>query len=217
MKPMFIDLVLGKFQRCCFPHCDGDSSRETYAIMPDGETFFLSACNRKGHYEYVERAAQKVLKKPIAGLKLKEGILQHKRVFVQPVGMDQKCRWDLWQEYLKDGGENAQAQTEPPPVNLTVVPVCEGWVWVANSGKWMNPTGTPLWMPDMTDQELVCSVLQIVKVNYTKITKRISWIRDLVLPREMLKYPEGELFVGTQVAGKKLDEFKQLAEERGLL
>jgi hypothetical protein len=236
MEPRFIELSLGKFQRCCFPGCNGDAVKEASLILPDGSTFFAAGCHRKGHYGYAERACACLDAKSPLGLKLTEGVLQHERIFYSPVGKEGKCRWDLWVAYTEKKAHAQTTQTPSTPQTIQAAPVplvvekapkvedavkvikvCATWEWIANSGKWMTIEGEVVWMSALTDQEIICSAKQIVKENYQRVPKRAIWVKAFEALKQTIQYPEEELRVGSIFAGTKLDEFKQLAEERELI
>jgi hypothetical protein len=233
VEPPFIELSLGKFQRCCFPGCDGDATKEASLPLKDGSTFFAAACHRKGHYSYAERACAGLGTESPLGLKLTEGVLQHERIFYSPVGREGKCRWDLWAAYTEEKAhaQTVQTPSTPPTIQTAPVPlvvaevpkatevikVCTSWEWIANSGKWMTIEGKVVWMSALTDQEIICSAKQIVKENYQRVPKRAVWVKAFEALKQTIQYPEEELRVGSIFAGTKLDEFKQLAEERELI
>ncbi len=224
MKPCFIELERSKFQRCAFPECIGDAVSQEEAHMKDGTAYYLGACGREGHLEQVQKA-QALLVSGIPPKKLhKKKELNIEELFIQPVGKEQKCKLAQWEAYVA----NPVAETPPPQpkpqaqrrntaTKPEVIPVCAEWAWVERFEWWMQADGKTVRLSRLSPAEFVAAVLAIRDANFARVTVRIAWTKELVSPGVTYSYPEEGLTVGYKSAGLKLDEFKEEAEERGLL
>jgi len=216
--PCFIDLEMSKFAVCCVPVgkkelCLNDALQETSATRKDGSTIYVPFCKEKGHAEKAYEIADRIEKcrkfealGPLCG-----------GVFIQPEGMEKKCLLDQWMN--RDSEEEAPVP-QPPALDMQQVCVAfpRDWEWVSDTDMWMNCEGKTVPISELENGELITTVRYIVKHNFSKVTKRIQWVKQLYLPEEVeFRYPEGVLDVGYKMAGEKLEDFEYEANERGLI
>ena len=215
MEPLFIDLKLDKFQLCICPDCAGDAVKEIQVELKDGTVYFLASCDRKGHLLNVEEAAQELHN----GLKPRALHVAHQidiqSLFIKPPEKEQKCKFVQWQK-------KTQTKIRPIPPALRgpssgTQTVCNTWQWMYRFEWWMDADGKKVRLRRLPLAQLVSSILAIRKHNFARITKKIAWTKVLVLPTIQFVYPETLLDVGSIEASRKLEEFREEAEERGLL
>lgn len=217
MEPYFIDLGLDKFQICSCPGCDYDASNEVCAKLKSGTEYYLASCERRGHKKRTQDVKQLLEQGVNVNQLHTQGLINQEEVFIKPPDKDQKCKFLQWQAYK----DNPRLEEPPPqPKKLetnNVHSVCKNWKWVPRMDYWMNERGDQVRLSRLPLAQLVSSILAIRDVNFGRVTKRIAWTKSLVEPRIKFTYPKEELLVGNVEAGLKLEEFKEEAEERGLL
>ncbi len=214
MKPCFIELGLDKYQICICPECACDAVRQTCAALGNGRAYFISSCGTRGHAKYAEDIKQQ----------LSEGADPHslpieiEELFIKPPDKEEKCKLLQWEEFEANPEEAAPLpQPKPQAQRRNEAKVCDEWAWVSRMDWWMDAEGSMVRLRSLRIDELVSSVLAIRDLNFSRVTKRIAWTKQLVVPKVKYEYPEEELSVGYQEAGLKLDEFQEEANERGLL
>ena len=207
---MQIPLELGKFQMCACPTCDRDAVRQRIATSPGGQKYYLGVCLIESHYTDLDETVRELE----AGITTKElqakGLVDTASIFIQQVGSESKHRVAFIAP---------PQRSQPLPVSKVkpdVTPAAN-WSWEARPDRWMRLNGASVRLSALSDTELVSACLTIRKANFTRVTSKLSWIKELVSPRETVPYPLDKMEVGTHEAAWKLEEFKQEAEERGLL
>lgn len=217
MDPYFIDLGLDKFQICSCPGCDYDASNELCAKLKNGTEYYLASCERRGHKKRTQDVKQ-LLEQGITVTRLHtQGLINQEEVFIKPSGKNQKCKFLQWKAFKANPHVEEPA---PKPQKLNdekVHKVCKNWKWVPRMDYWMNERGEQVRLSRLPLAQLVSSVFAIRDANFGRVTKRIAWTKSLVEQRIRYTYPTEELLVGYKEAGLKLEEFKEEAEERGLL
>ena len=95
------------------------------------------------------------------------------------------------------------------------------WEWVENADYWMNVQGQTVKIATLEDREIEDAVVAIRKANIKKVTKRISWIKEIeevCSSAALYAYPESALHVGDiEDAYAKLEEFYEVMTERNML
>ena len=134
---------------------------------------------------------------------------------IQPPDKDQKCKFLQWEQFLEDPDYE---EPLPQPPEEIVTEASENWEWVDNHKWWMSAEGEPLHMSKMESDELIGAALAIRNKNFSKITKRIEWTRNLKPEsKNRYVYPEEKLDVGYRIAGNKLEEFEEVLRNRGII
>ena len=210
---MYIPLGLGKFQICVCVGCNRDAATQLIASTPGGQKYYLSVCDLKTHYARVTKASNQLK----TGMAIKDlcsmGLVDTGLIFVQEAGREDKCKVGSITPTQRRNREKPSI----PAKSSQVKAASTAWDWEARPGRWMRLDGTCVKLSALPTAELISSCIAIQKANFVRITSKISWIKGLVSPRVPISYPIDKLNVGTHEATWKLEEFKQEAEERGLL
>ena len=225
VRPFFIPAgIVGRFQTCCIhlkksaEACGYDASEEVVAECRDGSKIHIPVCSNPEHQR--EAVVAKKLIEQGKDPKVLE-TLEWAWLFIQPPESSEKCKLPNWELYLE---APPPAILEPRKILSTksiaapVIVVHEamvGWTWVDDIDKWMSITGEVVRISKLSNAEFIAAALAIRDAN--GITKRTAWVKDLVPPREGYRWPANALKVGTERAGNKLDDFKDSADDRGLI
>ena len=223
MEPCFIALKLDKFQICSCPGCNYDAANEVSAKLKNGIVYYLASCERGGHKKRT-KDVKGLLEQGIPVSQLHtQGLINQEEVFIQPFEKDQKCKFLQWKEFLANPPVE-EPVPEPPAVaqaqqrnDVTTHRVCDNWTWESRMGWWRRADGTRVRIEKLPLDEFVGSIQAIQKVNFSRITKRIAWIKQLEGLKVSYEYPPKVMDVGYAEAGRKLEEFEEDAETRGLL
>jgi hypothetical protein len=196
--------------------------------MKDGSAYFMPFCGKKGHLKFsvVNQQDLKRGKHTPHTLATNERLNIEELYFRPPGHKNMKCKYLQWLKYLEELEDDvdamdkvipsAQAQRRSKPKTNTFKAV-EDWQWVGNIDKWMNTEGKVVRMSSLETAEMICAINAIIDVNFSRVTKRIAWVKQLLKPIKTYEYPKEELDVGVKVAGEKLEEFQDAAEEKGLI
>lgn len=230
----FLREELHKYQMCCHPDCGGDAKTQVVIQQRDGAALYLGACDDPDHQQFTTALNFTLQKGVVTPAHLaEEGSIEIEGVYYKPPQHHNvKCKWTEWQRYLEEveaevvreakfmaspkGKALAKQREENNDKPLVMEAVAE-WTWIGNFDKWMDVEGNIVRMTALDTSELICAILAVRDANFSRVTKRIAWTKQLLVPEEKYIYPEEELNVGFEVAGDKLEEFQEAAEERGLL
>lgn len=210
---MTLPLELGKFQICVVRGCNRDAAQQVVTKEGSPIQYYLGVCNSAEHLQQVERVAKSLdtTPNPVALLEVDK-----EQVFVRPEGRDTKCKLVHFRTTESPEPERQPCTKSMPALNL-VSSACPEWEWEARPDRWMTLAGKSVKLSALPNGEFVSSCLEILRVNYKRVTSTTKWVRQLVMPRVPCTYDADKLDVGTSEAGWKLAEFKQEAINRGLL
>jgi hypothetical protein len=213
MKPLFIPLELDKFQICCVPDCEYDAVMQLNAGQ-----YYFTACGEPEHQIQIQKAGKMILEGVSLHLLVKQKELKISDVFICPEGYVEKCKLVQWEEFQKNPPEEVFPKPETKkkitPQDKTAP---ESWEWIANVHKWMDTEGNIVAIKSLSSDEFAGAALAILKANFGRISRKRQWVNTLVQPTHNYVYPAEALMVGSDIAGDKLDEFLEVAEERGLI
>jgi hypothetical protein len=225
-KPFFIPAsIVGKFQTCCISEgsdvCGGDACDEVVATLKDGTVLRIPVCSSNEH-QRVAVAAKRQLEQGVAPEDIEDVIWEW--MFIQPPERSEKCKLPSWRVYLSQ-------QSVPPVIEIpkqkkiissvqaaaprVIKEAMVGWQWIEDINKWMSVTGEIVPVHKLSNPELIATAIAIKEAN--GVTRRSVWVKDLIAPAEEYRWPAGSLKVGVELAGDKLDDFKDSAADRGLL
>jgi hypothetical protein len=210
MEPCFIPLDFHKFQVCGCVDCGFDATAECVVVNAKGETYYVGTC--EAHTTTVQSAIEHLKGRTSPHTLEKKKLLAIDELFIQPAGKNEKCKFLQWESYQQNPDEEAPV---PQPPKEILLEATEDWEWIENHKWWMSVEGEPLHMSKLETEELIGAVLAIREKNFSRITKRIEWIRSLKLEgKNRYVYPDDKLDVGYRVAGLKLEEFREVLEKR---
>lgn len=218
MKPFFLDSGLHKFQICGYPGCEKDAKTE----IVFNNAYSIGVCADSTHIAALEEIKRTYESTPSIKVFKKLNI---EELFFFPKEMEgKKCKYLQWTKRDETPPPQKEKPPTPKPVKLASSPIkesppvkiVEGWKWVTNFGRWMTVEGRVVQLSTLPTDELTRSIIMIRDLNFGRVTARIAWTKEII-SRVAYQYPENELTVGSNVAGEKLEEFKEAAEERGLL
>lgn len=212
MKPLFIPLDLNKFQICCIPGCDMDAAVEFKVERKDGSMLYITACGEPEHRAQAQSACE-ALTGNLSPRKCKDVNLEE--LFIHPAGKKEKCKFLQWEHRDKIEEPKEELKVTVTKTPIREVEITEDWVWVTNLYKWMSVDGQVVPIKALSQEEFSMAAKSILRANFSRITKQRAWVEELREFPVKYKYPEGALEVGYKIAGDKLDEFYQVAEERG--
>jgi len=227
--PLYIREQLDKFQICSCPKCGQDAVKEVVARMGDGTIFFLASCSEKDHVILCEKNKLDLLSGMYTPQKLvDENRLELEELFFQPAGhQNLKCKYSQWITYLKELEKEVSERSVVQPnkikkqekaaIRSSTVKAPEYWTWIENIDKWMNTEGNIVRIANLHNDEFISAVQAIIRINFSRVTKRVLWTKELLRPIMLYEYPEEELNVGAKMAGEKLEEFREEASDRGLI
>jgi hypothetical protein len=232
----WVPLHKDKFEVCCVPDdkshhaCWRDASEEVIAEFKDGKAYYLPVCNNPDHLHLAEEAKKKLMK----GVSIEElsKYVVKQQVFLKPSEiLDRKCKiiqWEVFQkrklalppEAIEVPTVTAKKKTAPPPeapVITTVHKAAAKWEWIDGIGRWMNIKGKIESVSSLSDKELRHTAIAIRDANFQKISKNISWTKELRFDGdyEGFSFPEDALKVGSRVAVEKLEDFRIECKRRG--
>jgi len=104
------------------------------------------------------------------------------------------------------------SQTSQPSQIYQIAAIPE-WRWIDDFGYWMNVTGEIVEIGKLETREFQEAVTAIRKNNISKITQRISWVRELeeVVTHPKYEYPaEGLKREDIDDAYAKLEQFEEV-------
>ncbi len=213
MEPYFIPIDCHQYQLCGHVDCGIDTLTEHVVRNAKGDSFYIGMCEE--HAESIQTAMACLTGRTSPHTLTKKKLLAIEELFIQPVDHEEKCKFLQWERFL----ENPNARV-PVPVPTRELPVeaSADWEWIENRKWWMSAEGEPLHMSKLETAEIVCAVFAIREKNFSRITKRIEWVKLLKTKNPtQYTYPEDALAVGYKVAGIKLEEFKEVLEHRGIV
>jgi len=213
MNPCFIPLEFHKFQICGQHGCDCDAARQCSVSNTKGETYYLGTC--EAHASTVQPSLELLKGRTSPHTLAKKKKINIEELFIQPSDKEERCKFLQWEKFLED----PDYQEPPPqPPEEIILEAPEEWEWLDNHKWWMSVEGEPLHMSKLESDELICAVLAVRQTNFSKITKRIEWTRNLRPEgKHRYRYPEDKLNTGYRVAGQKLEEFEEVLKKRGLI
>lgn len=217
MEPYYIDLGLDKFQICVCHGCPADASRELSAELRNGVIFYLGVCESEEHFNQVVKIKKRLAKGDTPGDLDKNKLLDLDDLFICPPGKDQKCKVAQWEAFKADPHAKPKMPQPPKMAKQNSFKACKEWEWVHRFDRWMTIEGKEVRLERLPLAQFISAALAIQKTNFSRITTKTKWVRMLVKPEIVYTYPEEQLLVGHHEAGLKLGEFKDEAEERGLL
>jgi len=205
---MTLPLSLGKFQICVVPECGRDATQQVITEEGNPLQYYLGVCGSAEHLLQVEKVARSIATtpNPVALLGL-----DRDQVFVRPAGRSTKCK------LVHFNAPPKRDHTVRVPTKPKVPTACSEWEWEARPDRWMTLEGKSVRISALPNAEFVCSCLAVSRLNYKRVTRTTSWVKQLVLPRVPCVYDENKLDVGPAEAGWKLAEFKREAANRGLI
>lgn len=219
MQPFFLDPGLHKFQICGCPDCDKDAKAE---IMFGG-AYSMGVCADPTHIETMEAIKREYESAPSMKLLKK---LNLEELFIFPDDSEgKKCKYLQW---IKRDDTPPPQKEKPPELKPTIptksspikesppIKIIEDWKWVNNFGRWMTVEGKVVQLSSLSTDELTRSIVMIRDLNFGRVTSRVAWTKEII-SSVSYQYPQEELTVGSKMAGEKLEEFKEIAEERGLI
>jgi len=223
MEPYFIPTGLGKFQMCICPECSGGVTSQVTVTIEGGDIYYLASCGRRSHCAKAKEAQEALEKGHDPRVLHAANVLDIEEIFIQPFGKTEKCKLLQWIAFKADPAAAAPIP-EPPKISQaqqreeeTLHQVNKEWGWEARMGWWRRANGKRVRIERLPLNEFICSVQAIQAANFSRVTKRIAWIKQLVRQKINYEYPAEALEVGHAEAGRKLEEFQEDAEIRGLL
>lgn len=215
MTAIHLSLGIAKFQRCSVLGCGRDAVDAFRAQTKDKNTFHFGICAKADHKESLLCMSPGCEQKTITQL-IQGATVDKETIFIQPAGIDWKCRWLGWKDSKKKGP--TQRRNGPDgEAEVVAFRVYPSWEWIRNYRRWMDVEGQLVSLRKLSVEEFVSSAVALREANYLRVTKRVSWVSLLVFGERRYLYPRKEMEVGSALAGDKLDEFKEEAETRGLL
>jgi len=220
--PYFFTDKLHKFQICCHPKCENDATSQIVVEMKDGSAYYLPLCSEENHLKQGQTNAHKIKRNPPKQLNINV-----EELCIRPLGFTGvKCKYAQWITFIAEIENGVRETNQLLPktqakqrktMSGTKVEAIDGWTWISNIDKWMDVNGEVVRITSLRSAELISAINAIIENNFSRVTKRISWVKELVKPTKQYIYPEEELKVGVAVAHDKLEEFQEAADELGLI
>lgn len=210
MEDIFIELGVGKFQRCCVPDCNSDATGEIIVGSQSGN-YFLAYCSQQGHKKKMQEVASLIKCDGIDSSKLAPAV-QKDRIFVQIDGSSRKCKLSC----ITGITSKKMTKIEPSP---KAPRMSKEFTWVRNYRRWRNLDGAMVPIDSLKDNEVISAIFSIAAVNFKRRPSKLNWISLVqgIDVKEVVRYPEGVLNVDHKIAHDKLEEFHAVAKSRGLV
>lgn len=218
-----------KYAVCCIKKCDSDATGETTIQCKEGVLYLPYCKKHKKDFQDINES----------NVDLNQ--YEQDSLFIQPSNFPPiKCDYVSWFQFLTKLEQDAKgirtdAPKSKPVVRKTIkTPTSEeqeeqpeshnpliaskDWTWILNPNQWMSIDGVSVRFTNLSDVELIGAALAIQQANFQRISKRISWIKTLLIRGiPPIKYPKKEIEVGIKYAAEKLEEMYGELLERGLL